>query len=339
LSGADGDSKPPPIRDTVRTMLKCLAILAVVCAVTQALVPASGQAPDNGANNGNHASQSTKSGEDPAPAIAPVPAQNDRRESLKPETGDGPGDTQQGAVNITNTTPMPVPWSLPKWAVWIGWVASLILTGFLIWGVLVARGTLKAIETQTVEVAKAATATEAAVVAAETSYKLARDTSERELRAYLTVSNARLFLYEDGFIEPRLTISNSGQTPAYEFRGIQGLSLDGSSPPPSKPSDDFLLRYGTVGRDYSLTGEKRQVGATKQQVIAYLTTGYMHLILYGWYKYQDVFGHTHPLEFRLVVSQRGTLSMGRDSENEWLVFFDDWEAMPDEHQQEGRNPN
>jgi hypothetical protein len=129
-------------------MLKRLAILAVVFAVTQALVPVSGQTPDNGANNGKRASQSTESGEDPAPAIAPVPTQNDRSGGLKPETGDGPGDTQQGAVNITDTTPMSVPWGLPKWAVWIGWVASLILTGFLIWGVLVARGTLKAIETQ-----------------------------------------------------------------------------------------------------------------------------------------------------------------------------------------------
>jgi hypothetical protein len=313
-------------------MLKCLAVIAVIFAITQAPMPTSRKAPDNGANDGNRASQNTKSGKNPTQTIAPVPAQNDRSDSLKPETGDGPEDNQQGAVNITNTTPMPVPWSLPKWAVWIGWVASLVLTGFLIWGVLVAGGTLKAIEDQTIEVAKAATATEAAVVAAETSYNLARDTSERELRAYLTVSNARLFLYEDGSIEPRLTISNSGETPAYEFRGIQALSLDGSSPHPSRPSDDFLLRYGMVGRDYHLTGEKRQVGATKQQVIEYLLSGDMQVTLYGWYKYRDVFGHVHPLDFRLVASQRGTLSKGRDSENEWLVFFDDWEAIPAEYQ-------
>jgi hypothetical protein len=155
---------------------------------------------------------------------------------------------------------------------------------------------------------RAAAATEGAVKAAETSYRLARDTSERELRAYLTVSNARLFLYEDGFIEPRLTISNSGQTPAYEFKGIQALSLDRPLVSPSRPSDDILLRYGTVGRDYWLTGEMRKVGTTKQQVIDYLLSGDMHVILYGWYKYQDVFGHTHPLDFQLVVSQRGTLS-------------------------------
>lgn len=182
---------------------------------------------------------------------------------------------------------------------------------------------------------RAASATEDAVKAAETSYKLARDTSERGLRAYLTVTNARLFLYEDGYIEPRITIFNSGQTPAYEFRGIQALSLDRPLVPPSRPSDDFLLRYGTVGKDYWLTGEMQKVGTTKQQVIDYLLSGDMHVILYGWYNYQDVFGHTHPLDFRLVVSQRGTLSKGQDSENEWLVFFDDWEAIPAEHQPKG----
>jgi hypothetical protein len=90
------------------------AVIAVVFAITQAPMPVSGKAPNNGANDGDHASQSTKSDEKPAQTIAPVPAQNDRGDSLKPEPGNAPGDNQQGAVNITNATPMPVQWSLPK---------------------------------------------------------------------------------------------------------------------------------------------------------------------------------------------------------------------------------
>jgi hypothetical protein len=216
----------------------------------------------------------------------------------------------------------------PKWYAVPDWwlVGIALVTGcFICW--------------QSWETRRAADATEGALKASETSYKLARDTSERELRAYLTVTNARLFLYEDGSIEPRLTVSNSGQTPAYEFRGIQALSLDGPFASSSRPSDDILLRYGTVGRDYWLTGEMRKVGTTKQQVIDYLMSSEMHVILYGWYKYQDVFGHTHPLDFQLVVSQRGTMSRGQDSENEWLVFFDDWKAIPVEHQEKDQNPN
>jgi hypothetical protein len=66
----------------------------------------------------------------------------------------------------------------------------------------------------------------------------------------------------------------------------------------------------------------------------------MRVILYGWYKYRDVFGHVQPLDFQLVVSQRGALSKGQDSENEWLVFFDDWEAIPEEYGQKGpSDPN
>jgi hypothetical protein len=234
-------------------------------------------------------------------------------------------DCDKGAENAAR--------HLPRWHGVFGWPE-----GITTWAILL---TLLAIADQTSQTRRAAGATEDAVKASEISYKLARDTSERELRAYLTVTNARLFLYEDGSIEPRLTISNSGQTPAYEFKGIQALSLDGRplASSISRPSDDILLRYGTVGRDYWLTGEMRKVGTTKQQVMDYLMSGEMHLILYGWYKYQDVFGHIHPLDFQLVVSQRGTLSRGQDSENEWLVFFDDWEAIPAERQQKDQNPN
>jgi hypothetical protein len=200
--------------------------------------------------------------------------------------------------------------------------------------------TLAAIVWQAWETRRAADATEDAVKASEVAYRIARDTSERELRAYLTVTNARLFLYEDGRIEPRLIISNSGQTPAYEFMGLQALSLDGPLAPSRRPSDDILLRYGTVGKDYWLTGEMRKVGTTKQQILDYIMSGEMRVILYGWYKYRDVFGHVQPLDFQLVVSQRGALSKGQDSENEWLVFFDDWEAIPEEYGQKGpSDPN
>jgi hypothetical protein len=233
-------------------------------------------------------------------------------------------DEQHSDSDISKTE-----WDTPSWYGFFRWPNGSTALAILL--------TLMAIAEQTKQTTRAAKGTEDAVKAAKFSYNLARDTSERELRAYLTVFNARLFLYEDGSIEPRLTISNSGQTPAYEFRGIQALSLNRTLVHPTTPSDDFLLRYGTVGRDYWLTGEMRKVGTNKQQVIDYLLSGDMHVILYGWYKYQDVFGHTHPLDFRLVVSQRGTLSKGQDSENEWLVFFDDWEAIPAEHQQ--KNPN
>jgi hypothetical protein len=199
---------------------------------------------------------------------------------------------------------------LPWWYVLVAWEGittwGLIFTGFVIaW--------------QSSETRRAAIATEDAVKAAETSYTLARDTSERELRAYLTVFNARLFLYDDGSIEPRLTISNSGQTPAYEFRGIQALTLDRTLAPPGRPSDDIFLRYGTVGKDYWLTGEMRKVGTTKQQVLDYLLSGDMQVILYGWYKYQDVLEiRIHLISDWLLVSGEPCLKGVTLKTNGWF---------------------
>jgi hypothetical protein len=230
---------------------------------------------------------------------------------------------------------MPVSWSLPNWATWIGWGANLVLTGFLVWGVIVAMSSLRALEEQTKETGRSAKATEDSVKATKDAYSIARDTSERELRAYLMVSDARLFLYEDGWIEPRLTFSNSGKTPAYNLRGHQHLSL--GDPMKTNPSDSMLLRYGTVGKKYRLTGPKENVASTKQQVINYLASGEMQIFLQGWFKYRDAFGKTQPFDYRLVIGQ-GALSRGHDTEHDWLVFFDDQMEMPGDYDQDQQQP-
>jgi hypothetical protein len=125
-------------------MLKLLAVITVVFAIAQAPVPASRKAPDHPAHNSKEESRTTKSSTNPPNYAAPIPAQNERRQSLKTASASDPDHLQQSAVNISCSAPV------PEWA-WhdrTAWLSGLILTGFLIWGVIVARRTLRAIEKQ-----------------------------------------------------------------------------------------------------------------------------------------------------------------------------------------------
>jgi hypothetical protein len=143
-----------------RIMLKLLAVVAMVLVVAQASMPVAKKAPNNGANDAYTASQDAKIGSKPAQPTPLVSAQNADGESLKSKSGKTSDDNQQGTINITKSAPMPESWSLPKWAVWLGWSANFVLTAFLIWGVLVARDSLDIIKKQTVETTRAAEASE-----------------------------------------------------------------------------------------------------------------------------------------------------------------------------------
>ena len=192
--------------------------------------------------------------------------------------------------------------------------------------------TLFVIAWQSTETRAAAKATEEAVIEARASRTLAENTAKRQLRAYLTISSARLFLYQDGSVEPRLVITNSGQTPAYRLRGIQAVGVDRRplktiSPLPS----DELVNCGDFGKDYHLTGQKRRLSdmdmttvLSHQDIFRLIEDNFKFLIvLHGWYTYRDIFGETHPLNFRLVAGEGGVFYRDSDAKNEWLALLDD----------------
>jgi hypothetical protein len=135
-------------------------------------------------------------------------------------------------------------------------------------------------------------------------------------------------LYEDGSIEPRITIINSGQTPAYRFRGIQAFrAKERPLERLARPPENEFLRYGVVGKKYRLTGTKQKLyGLTKREICDLVGRHDYLIVLNGWYKYQDIFGDDHSLDFQMVIGDHGVLSTGKDSEHEWLVFFDDAEG-------------
>ena len=89
---------------------------------------------------------------------------------------------------------------------------ALALVGIV--GVVVAVCTLRKIERQT-------RATEDAVSAAHNSYALTEATAKRQLRAYFGAAEGKLYIRDDGSVEPRVTLTNCGQTPAYDLRVIE----------------------------------------------------------------------------------------------------------------------
>jgi len=64
-----------------------------------------------------------------------------------------------------------------------------------------------------------------------------KDTAERQLRAYVSVDSAEMIDLTAGFTPAALLrVKNSGQTPAYNLTGIDGIAIGESLvklPPPT----------------------------------------------------------------------------------------------------------
>ena len=95
-------------------------------------------------------------------------------------------------------------WYAPAWYSFFTWPDSIAA-----WAVFF---TLFAIAEQT-------KATKDAVETNQQVLRLQENTAKRQLRAYMVLRNARLFLHENGAVEAKMEIANCGQTPAYNFRG------------------------------------------------------------------------------------------------------------------------
>lgn len=196
-------------------MLKSLALLAVVLTIGRAPIPASGQTTNNGSKNGQHPSHSTQGNASPAQSASSVSAQNNGSQSLTPKSEEVPNDHQQTAINITNSATASE-WS---WHDKIAWFFGLVLTGFLIAGVIVAQKTLKAIEEQTREVARSAKATEDAAKASlsQSNHMIASERAWVMAEVDFDVGGG-LFGRGDGTqTQVELRIWNAGPTPAWVY--------------------------------------------------------------------------------------------------------------------------
>ena len=194
---------------------------------------------------------------------------------------------------------------MPEWT-WhdkIAWFFGILLTGFLIWDVIVTRDTLKAIESQTTEVARAAKATEGAVVAAETARALAEDTARRELRAYICVDSSSIKT-KAGEPLVKVCIKNCGQTPAYEVQGWIAVEIADYLPTPALGmplNAGIQLCSSVVGPDGIIELE----GRTKRELVEEDRLGWQQgtktVFAYGNVLYKDAFNRDRYTTFRLIT--------------------------------------
>jgi hypothetical protein len=141
--------------------------------------------------------------------------------------------------------------------------------------------------------------------------RIARETSERELRAYVVPKDQEVFDLATGR-KPifRVKLYNSGQTPAHDVRCI--AMVWASACDPDREKILFRLKMGDIvvsrdvigGTDFKVleNGSKRSFDALEMQMVAQNS---LRLIFAGVLSYRDIFGKRHLSTFRTYLEHNG----------------------------------
>jgi hypothetical protein len=142
----------------------------------------------------------------------------------------------------------------------------------------------------------------------------AETTAERQLRAYVFITDAKMVSWQVGKSpQVKLTIRNTGQTPAYDVSvqgdffsqagtapgtpGAPGGPAAPAAPPPLKPTDAPKTAIGPGGL---LTPSTTRTAAVDAKENTLVRSGGAALMYYGVVKYRDAFGHARGTTFRYL---------------------------------------
>jgi hypothetical protein len=137
----------------------------------------------------------------------------------------------------------------------------------------------------------------------------ARDTAERQLRAYLQFSpyvNNSVWFNTVHLAEGRIYIKNSGQTPAYEVKTDVAM-LPAAFPPP-KTLPDFIPQVEPYlfvihpGEGYNIKMATNR-HLTQDEVDQLIPGTNLRLYLYGEVRYRDAFGKDRYTRFRMMTER------------------------------------
>ena len=238
--------------------------------------------------------------------------EDERRASAKltapPATGQSQGnDTANQGCDCTAKSPC--------WYILLTWPE-----GMTVWVVIL---TFAVIGWQADETRKAATA-------ANRQAEIAKDTAKRQLWAYFGSAEGKLYIRDDGSVEPRVTLTNCGQTPAYDFQVITCGRFETypfkKAPRPGPDGSPSHLHIVGGGQPYYFTCDSVRSGKTKDSLLLELQSAGFAFILNGWCTYTDIFKDSHPIDFQLVIGGGTVLQRASDVTGEWLVFFTDSEG-------------
>jgi hypothetical protein len=197
----------------------------------------------------------------------------------------------------TKTEEGPPFWKDPAASNW-----ALVFVGLL--AAIVAVWTLRIIARQT-------TATERAALAADETLKAAKETAERQLRAYVFPMDGRIHMAQNGQNSIQIVIKNSGQTVAFNCTSCMGAGVFAFPIPENLPTvtaemgkSDFFL---APGAKTELGGELRYITPIEAVDIQGGTKG---IYAVGAIRYTDAFRLPRFVNFRMVCTEHN-FSTGR----------------------------
>jgi hypothetical protein len=305
----------------VKSTLKCLAIIGILFAGFLVHVDA---------QETSHPTPKAQDSQHPSPPVFPVDTPEPRADGHDEQSGNKPFWIALPPKDVYD---------------WIAYGANLLLVVVGIAGIAVGVCTILFMRAQVVEMTRQRTlmartlvairaqtkATEEAVITANKSLRLQEDTTKKQLRAYVEVKGARLFIRDDGSVEPRITFINCGQTPAHDLHGAQYGRFDRrpfEKAPPPEEKDMRPVSTGIVGggQPYYFTGKSVESGKGRELLLADLESTSYAFILSGWYIYRDIFEEPQHIEFQVRIGGGTPLQRDSDSTGEWLCFFNDAEG-------------
>jgi hypothetical protein len=138
----------------------------------------------------------------------------------------------------------------------------------------------------------------------------AEETAERQLRAYVLVSSAKVtnltnLVEGNGIPEAIVVIKNSGQTPAYDLHNVTGFTADSYPPRPTikltiSDKDSIVQTTMPLGPgDTTASNTLGKILTDPQK--ASLADGTGVVYVYGTIRYRDVFGKHRCTKYRLMI--------------------------------------
>jgi hypothetical protein len=209
----------------------------------------------------------------------------------------------------------------PEWWLFILGVPTLIFVGY--------QSRLMAKHAEHFENLAKAAADNA--TATKQALDLSRDTAKKQLRSYFGAPEGKLYIREDATVEPRITFTNCGQTPAYDFQVIESGRFETRpfKKIPRPPQDMMLPTHAHIvggSQPYYFSCRIVAYGRGKQELLSDLSSADQAFILNGWCSYRDIFGDTHQVDFQLIIGGGTRLQRTVDQNGEWYGLFTDSEG-------------
>ena len=173
---------------------------------------------------------------------------------------------------------------------------------------------------------KSADAAKESAEAATAAVAQMRDTTEKQLRAYVCVSGALLKFPQPDVPEAQVHFKNCGQTPAYALQGWIHTWFTKCPLQEELPAAPDNLRKGS--ETLAAGGTTIFVAPRKPPLpplnLGLLGTEEFTFYVYGEVRYRDIFGRGQFTKFRLIHGgTEGTRkTLGKDGGEQWLLKAD-----------------